>query len=167
MCILILTLFYETWCLNLETDEWNLTYKYIYIYLDSLNILSLLDKHSNRYLVSSCIALSPQWGIDGVVWRGQTLAAKEKTVSMAPIYLFLPRSIQTRETTDHKIPVWVPINFFLSLKVKCKCYIFALLKVMLSFCYKNEHRVVQRQALATRELSVSIKVFKFPLYSEN
>ena len=40
----------------------------------------------NRYLVSSRNALSLQRGIDGIVWRDETTASKETTVSVAPMH---------------------------------------------------------------------------------
>ena len=55
-------------------------------------IFSLVEEGSKRglfrnyYLVSSRYALSLRRGIDGVVWRDQTTAAKEKTVSVVPIH---------------------------------------------------------------------------------
>ena len=40
----------------------------------------------NRYLISSRNALSLQRGIDGIVWRDETTASKETTVSVAPMH---------------------------------------------------------------------------------
>ena len=52
----------------------------------------------NYYLVSSRYVLSLRRGIDGVVWRDQTTAAKEKTVSVAPIhFIFAQKYFDGRE----------------------------------------------------------------------
>ena len=59
-------------------------------------------------------------GIQGVVWRGQTTAAKETTMSVAPMYfIFAQKYLLNRDDRSQNTCVNLDrVSFFLSVKVK-------------------------------------------------
>ena len=75
-------------------------------------------------------------------------------------FIFAQKFCYTIETVDHKIPVWDQINkfFFLSFKEN-QCGIFAILKVMLFFCYKTEK--VKNTKCLTATLPAKITTLAF------